>query len=200
MIFGDLPPSSRVTFFNPAERTISLPTAVDPVKAIFAMSGCRTIAAPVVLPKPERTLITPGGNPASLIRVQRTRALNGVCSAVLRTTVFPQARAGATFHAKQGFRLIQGRGLNTEHGEGEVPWNDLAANTEWFVHSVLMISTEGRKGKYGQTSRSSINNLPLNLIRPPPIITNNIRRVPHIIVLRRQKGLFPRSDFNRLTL
>ena len=40
-MFGDLPPNSRVTFFMlPTDACrISLPTPVDPVKAILSMSG-----------------------------------------------------------------------------------------------------------------------------------------------------------------
>jgi hypothetical protein len=42
-------------------------------------------------------LITPGGNPASLISFPIIKAVNGVCYAGLRTIVHPAANAGATF-------------------------------------------------------------------------------------------------------
>ena len=49
MMFAALPPSSSVSFFPlPATaRMISLPTSVEPVKAILSTSGCLTSAAPV---------------------------------------------------------------------------------------------------------------------------------------------------------
>ncbi len=51
-MLGDLPPSSRVTFFRfpAAACTISLPTSVDPVKAILSTSGWAASAAPAVSP------------------------------------------------------------------------------------------------------------------------------------------------------
>lgn len=53
------------------------------------------MAAPATGPYPEMTLTTPGGNPASLMSSHILKAERGVCSAVLRTRVHPQARAGA---------------------------------------------------------------------------------------------------------
>ena len=43
---------------------MSLPTSVEPVKAILLISGCLATAAPAVGPYPGTTLITPGGKPA----------------------------------------------------------------------------------------------------------------------------------------
>ena len=47
-MFGDLPPSSSVTFFRlpAAACTISLPTSVEPVNATLSTSGCAASAAP----------------------------------------------------------------------------------------------------------------------------------------------------------
>lgn len=50
-----------------------------------------------VYPNPEMMLITPGGKPASVINRPIIRAVNGVCSAGLRTMVHPAAKAGPTF-------------------------------------------------------------------------------------------------------
>ena len=50
---GDLPPSSRVTFFRllwAAEAAMIRPTSVEPVKATLSTSGCDEIAAPAVWP------------------------------------------------------------------------------------------------------------------------------------------------------
>ncbi len=97
---GDLPPSSSESFLPlPAVATrMSRPTSVDPVNAILSTSGCATSASPV-RPSPVRTLSTPGGSPASALNSAKSRALSGVNSAGLSTTVFPAARAGATFQA-----------------------------------------------------------------------------------------------------
>lgn len=81
------------------------------------------IAAPAVAPNPETIFTTPSGSPACVIKFQlleqnitsikqnlteehivtswssfpTRRADRGVCSAVLRTTVLPQAKAGPSF-------------------------------------------------------------------------------------------------------
>lgn len=48
-----------------------------------------------VLPSPEMTWKTPGGNPASMMRGPRAREAKGVFSDGLRMKTFPVARAGA---------------------------------------------------------------------------------------------------------
>src|SRR5271170_2231498 len=139
------------------------------------------MAAPVVFPKPERTLIVPGGNPAFSTSVQRYKALKGVCSAVLSTTVLPQASAGATFHAEiSGYDKMK----HTEHGQRKVPWDNLSAHTEWLVHRVLKSIREVRDN-YSKTSCPRINNFPVNFISPSAIISNNISCLSNIIILGR---------------
>src|SRR5947209_17895381 len=72
-VLGAFPPSSSVTFLRldlaEAWRMVR-PTTVEPVKATLSMSMWEAIAAPAVLPKPERTLMTPAGMPAFSTRVQ----------------------------------------------------------------------------------------------------------------------------------
>ena len=100
-ISGLLPPVSRVIFFKftLAIFIICLAVAVLPVNAILSTSMCEASAAPAMAPCPFTILTTPGGKPASTIRLARKRIERGVCSAGLRTTVFPQARAGPSFQA-----------------------------------------------------------------------------------------------------
>ena len=50
-------------------------------------------------PAPVRMLTTPGGRSACRQMSANASAVSGVVSAGLRTTVLPQARAGATFQA-----------------------------------------------------------------------------------------------------
>src|ERR1035438_2780258 len=66
-MFGDLPPSSRVTRFKVSEAllTMILPTAALPVKATLSTPGWATNAAPAVSPKPLMMFTTPGGRPTS---------------------------------------------------------------------------------------------------------------------------------------
>src|SRR5271154_5305760 len=99
-IFGDLPPSSRVTRFSvsAALLTIILPTAALPVNAILSTPGCATSAAPVVSPGPLMIFTTPGGTPHSSNQFATSIAVNGVCSAGLSTQAQPAASAGASFH------------------------------------------------------------------------------------------------------
>ena len=75
---ASLPPSSRVTRLRvPAELAMTfLPVAVEPVKLIFAMSGCSVIVAPISLP-PETTLSTPAGKTCCAISPNR-RVPSGV--------------------------------------------------------------------------------------------------------------------------
>lgn len=96
---GDLPPSSRLTFFRlpAAAWTISLPTSVEPVNATLSTSGWAASAAPGV-PSPVTMLTTPGGKPASMISSPRRMAESGVCSAGFSTIVQPAVSAGAIFH------------------------------------------------------------------------------------------------------
>lgn len=92
IMFGDLPPSSKVVLFKllfAALALMSCPTSVEPVNAILSTWGWSTKAAPV-LPKPGTTLITPSGNPASLVNWARYKAVNGVCSAGFRIIQLPE--------------------------------------------------------------------------------------------------------------
>jgi hypothetical protein len=97
--FADLPPSSSVTrlIVAAAPSAIPRPTSVDPVKAIFATSGCSTSRCPTTLPGPATTLSTPSGTPASSAMRSSSSAVSGVSAAGFSTTVLPAASAGATF-------------------------------------------------------------------------------------------------------
>src|SRR5271163_4622184 len=99
-IFGDLPPSSRVTRFSVSAAlfTIILPTAALPVNAILSTPGCATSAAPAVSPVPFTMLTTPGGAPHSSNQLATSIAVSGVCSAGFSTQQQPAASAGASFH------------------------------------------------------------------------------------------------------
>ncbi len=96
---ADFPPSSSVTrlIVAAAPAAIPRPTSVEPVKAIFATSGCSTSRAPQTDPGPATTLRTPSGSPAPRAIRSSSSAVSGVSSAGLSTTVLPAASAGATF-------------------------------------------------------------------------------------------------------
>ena len=91
-----------------AARPISLPTSVEPVKAILSTPGCATSAAPAVSPRPVTTLTTPGGKPASSTSSPSRNAVSGVSSAGLSTTVQPAASAGAIFQIAISSGKFQG--------------------------------------------------------------------------------------------
>ena len=99
-INGDFPPSSSDNFLPlPAvARRIILPTSVEPVNAILAISGCLTIASPV-RPSPVTKFKTPLGKPTDWQICTNNNAVSDVNSAGFSTTVLPIARAGAIFHA-----------------------------------------------------------------------------------------------------
>ena len=122
-IFAPLPPSSRVAFLSVAAiaRAIFLPTSVEPVKAILCTPGWLTRVAPV-LPSPVTILTTPSGSSACWQTSANSKAVSDVVSAGFRTTVFPVARAGATFHASMSSGKFQGIICPaTPYGCGECP-------------------------------------------------------------------------------
>ena len=84
-----------------------LPTSVEPVKATLSMPGWLTSAAPVA-PAPVMMLTTPGGSSASSRTSASRRAVSGVVSAGLSTTVLPVARAGASFQDAMSIGKFQG--------------------------------------------------------------------------------------------
>jgi hypothetical protein len=100
MMLAALPPSSSETRLPvpAAVRWMILPTSVEPVKAILSMPSWPTSASPISGP-PARTLTTPGGTSASAMISASVKAVSGVVSAGLSTTVLPVASAGAIFHA-----------------------------------------------------------------------------------------------------
>ena len=71
------------------------------------MPSARTSASPVE-PSPVTMFTVPGGSSAWRQTSAKRSAVSGVVSAGLRTTVFPQARAGATFQASINSGKFQG--------------------------------------------------------------------------------------------
>jgi hypothetical protein len=84
--------------FSAAYCMISRPVVVSPVKATLAIRGLEARGLPASTPKPLTMLSTPSGS-RSAISSASTSMLIGVCSAGLRTTQLPAARAGAIFQA-----------------------------------------------------------------------------------------------------
>mmetsp|Transcript_11613 Transcript_11613/g.24915 ORF Transcript_11613/g.24915 Transcript_11613/m.24915 type:complete len:203 (+) Transcript_11613:250-858(+) len=107
---GLLPPSSRVQglMCSAAMRPTMRPTSVLPVKATLSTSLWPASGAPASGPQPVMMLSTPGGSPASRASCPSLRAVMGVCSASLSTTVLPHARAGASFQAAMSRGKFQG--------------------------------------------------------------------------------------------
>jgi hypothetical protein len=108
-MLGDLPPNSSVTgmMFSEAYCMINRPVVVSPVKAILAMRGLCASGLPASAPKPLTTFTTPGGISSPISSIN-TMIEAGVCSAGLRTTQFPAARAGANFQAAINRGKFQG--------------------------------------------------------------------------------------------
>ena len=77
-----------------AASRIFWPVPVSPVNVTLSTPGWAASGAPAVGPNPGITLTTPGGKPTSSISSASRSADSGVCSAGLRTTVFPAASAG----------------------------------------------------------------------------------------------------------
>ncbi|CSD77273.1 Uncharacterised protein [Vibrio cholerae] len=81
-----------------AHLRIWLPISVEPVNASLSIRWLVANALPASEPKPLTTLITPAGIKSPIISI-KNKIETGVCSAGLRTTVQPAARAGANFQA-----------------------------------------------------------------------------------------------------
>ena len=104
-------------------RPISLPTAVEPVKATLSTSGCLTSARPIS-PGPVMMLTTPGGRSAWRQTSANSSADSGVEDAGLSTTVLPAASAGAIFQASISSGKFQGMTCAaTPSGLGSRPGN-----------------------------------------------------------------------------
>ena len=74
------------------------PTAAEPVKLIPRTSGARSSASPTSAPRAEQHVEHPGGQRRRPAAVSASRSATSVdCSDGLRTTVFPNASAGAAF-------------------------------------------------------------------------------------------------------
>jgi hypothetical protein len=71
------------------------------VKAILAIAGWETSAAPASLPKPVTTLIKPSGMPALAKRSANSTVAAEVNSDGLTTAELPAARAGASFMVRR---------------------------------------------------------------------------------------------------
>ena len=96
---GALAAELQLNFLEVRGRRLTMrrPVAVDPVKAIFLMSGCSAMRAPAVWPYPGTTFTTPSGKPTRFINSAIFSVDRGVSSEGLMTIVLPPASAGAIF-------------------------------------------------------------------------------------------------------
>ena len=100
MVISSPPSSSEIFFPVPAVAIRNtFPISVEPVNATFLTFWCSASVCPMA-PFPVITLKTPGGSPASAQISANNNADNWVADAGFKTTVFPMARAGATFQVR----------------------------------------------------------------------------------------------------
>ena len=130
-MLGDLPPNSKVTgvMFLEAYCMMSWPVVVSPVKATLLMRGLEAKGLPASTPNPLTMLSTPSGKMPSMSSA-KMRMPTGVCSAGLRTTQLPAAKAGATFQAAIKMGKFQGMICpTTPNGSGTLRETVLASNS-----------------------------------------------------------------------
>ena len=149
-MFGDLPPSSKVTSFSvrAARPAIRLPVSVEPVNAILSTSGWSTSASPARPPKPGTTFTTPGGKSSCSI----------------------ERREGERRHRRVLRRLDDDRvaarerraELPGEHHERRVPGNDRADDADRLAPRVGQERPDlrhrvarARSGRRRRSTRSS---------------------------------------------
>ena len=101
---------------------ISPPVSVEPVNAILSTPGCRTRCAPIVLPSPGTTLITPGGKPTSPASSASRSAVSGV--------------AGVGLQDDRAAGRERGRELPRRHHQRVVPGHDLPGDADRLLQRV----------------------------------------------------------------
>ena len=89
-----------------------LPVATEPVNVTPLTRGSVVITGPTTEPRPSTRLSAPLGRPARCRMSTSSYAEPGTSSAGLKTTVLPNASAGAIFHA--GMAIGKFHGVITE--------------------------------------------------------------------------------------
>jgi hypothetical protein len=109
-IAGFLPPSSSWIFAprSPASLRRLAPTSFEPVKLMATTRSSFTRGSPTEPARPVTRFRTPGGRPASARASTSRTAQSGVWLAGLKTTVLPNASAGAIFQAGIAIGKFQG--------------------------------------------------------------------------------------------
>src|SRR6266571_3866825 len=98
---------------------IARPVAVEPVKAIFRMSGrLRSSSWSVRAGLAVTTLKVPGGSPASSAILAMASAVSGVAGDGFRTTLHPAARAGAILRGT----IVAGKFQGVTAATGPTGW------------------------------------------------------------------------------
>ncbi len=107
---GDFPPNSSETCAKFSAEFLTTWRAVSgpPVKLILSTNGWLVSARPHGSPRPEITLKTPGGKPASSNTLANSNMGAEACSDALSTTVLPAARAGPILTATRNSCEFQG--------------------------------------------------------------------------------------------
>mgnify|MGYP004453738329 CR=1 FL=1 len=106
--------------------------ASEPVKVILATSGWSTRAAPHSAPRPETTLKTPSGKPASFVSFANSRVEAEANSEGLITTAQPAAMAAAHFQATKSrgeFQAVRQPTTPTGSWSVKAKWSGLSIGT-----------------------------------------------------------------------
>src|SRR5215468_11542434 len=84
------------------------PTLDEPVKLTAATEELFSKGSPMTDPEPSKTLKTPAGRPAAAAVSAKSVPIWEAASAGFKTTVFPNARAGAAFQSGIASGKFQG--------------------------------------------------------------------------------------------
>src|SRR6516164_5732691 len=114
-IIGFLPPNSSEQCLKLLAAVVPTvrPTAVEPVSEIARTSACSVRGPPTLEPKPDTTLITPLGTPASVSVRTRLKVESGVSCAGLITQALPHTIAGSSF--QEGIAMGKFHGVIIPH-------------------------------------------------------------------------------------
>ena len=113
-MLGDFPPSSSVTRFTVSAACFhdDLADSRIPVNAILLTSGCWTMGAPQVSPKPVTTLTTPVGSPQSAKYFANSSSSQRRLFRGLEDTSASRGDGGSQLPRSHQHRVIPGNNLS----------------------------------------------------------------------------------------
>src|SRR5437867_9929842 len=208
---GALPPSSKLRrlICGAAPAMIARPVAVEPVNAIFLMSGWLSSSSwSVRAGLAVTTLKVPGGSPASSAMPAMASAVSGVAGDGFRTMLHPAARAGAILRVT----IVAGKFQGVTAATGPTGWRStqvrLPACGDGTHSPVTRRACSANHPKYARANwtsfRASSSGLPFSVVMrrartPRRLLHQRVDVQQHLSPLSRRPGRpLPERSVGRL--